>query len=149
DLFCPVKKMYSADGSLIPEELWKNIGNTPINEKNGIARIFELHNGKRKDVMIYPELLLDENGETEGMINCIIDVSAQVEAQKEFENVAKVIEQLYRNAPAFICTLRGTDHIYELVNPAYQNMLGKNGLSGKKFFDANPELRDQSIYKLL
>src|SRR5690606_2199171 len=72
-----------------------------------------------------------------------------VEAQKEFENVAKVIEQLYRNAPAFICTLRGTDHIYELVNPAYQNMLGKNGLSGKKFFDANPELRDQSIYKLL
>lgn len=149
DLWCPINNMYRTDGSLIPKEKWQNFDKDLVYENNGVRLIFELHDGTKKSVMMYPELILEENGEIEGIINCIVDVTEQENARKELENVAKVIESLYRDAPAFICTLRGPGHIYELVNPAFQNMLGNKYLSGKRFFEANPELEDQSIYKLL
>ena len=149
ELWCPIKNMYKTDGTLIPIEKWKMFSQSDVEDNRGISLIFELHDGNKKNVMIYPELILEENGEIEGVINTIIDISEQVNARKELENVAKVIENLYRDAPAFICTLRGNQFIYELVNPAYQNLLGKSDLSGKRFFEANPEFNDQKIFKLL
>jgi PAS domain S-box-containing protein len=53
------------------------------------------------------------------------------------------------NAPAFICTLNGPDHIYELVNPEYQKLYGKRGLIGKKVIEAMPELEGQGIIETL
>lgn len=149
DLWCPIKNMYQSDGTLIPTDRWKSFSQSDVENNYGIGLIFELYNGTKKNVMIYPELILEENGDIEGVINTIIDVTEQANARKELENVAKVIENLYRNAPAFICTLRGPGHLYELVNPAYQNMLGKNNLSGRKFFEVNPELKNQNIFRLL
>ena len=149
DLWCPIKNMYRIDGSLIPREIWQNFDKKQVYDNNGVRLIFELYDGTKKNIMMYPELILEENGEIEGIINCLIDVTEQENARKELENVAKVIENLYLDAPAFICTLRGPDHIYELVNPAYQDMLGDKNLSGKRFFVANPELKDQGIYKLM
>ena len=149
DLWCPVKNIYRADGSLIPTERWKKFIPSNIENNYGLSLIFEFYDGTKKNVMVYPELIMDENGEIEGMINTIIDVTEQADARKELENVAKVIQNLYRDAPAFICTLRGPGYIYELVNPSYQNMLGKSDLSGRKFFDVNPELKGQNIFRLL
>ena len=149
DVWCPVRNIYKPDGTLVPKSDW-NIFNKI---KDGSHEVFEYNlefkDGTRKNIMLYPELLLDENGEAEGVINTIVDVTEQVSARKELEVVAKVIENLYLNAPALICTLRGPEHLYELSNPAYQNLFGKKELSGKRFFDVSPELKDQSIYKLL
>ncbi len=147
DLWCPVKNIYKPDGTLIPKTDWDPC-KTPKHDEE-IELIFEFKNGIRKNVMFYPELIHDENGEIEGVINTIVDVTDQVNARKELEVVAKVIQNLYLNAPAFICSLRGPEHIYELVNPAYQNLFGNIELSGKRFFETSPELKGQSIYKLL
>ncbi len=149
DFWCPINNMYRRDGSLIPKERWQSFNKKQVYNNRGIELIFELYDGTRKNIMMYPELILDENGEIEGIINCIIDVTEQENARKEMEDVAKVVENLYRDAPAFICTLRGPDHVYELVNPAFQDMMGNKNLSGKRLFEAHPELKEQGIYKLI
>ena len=146
NIWCPARNVYTSDGTLIQKGAWNPCEN---NSSEEIELIFEFFDGTRKNVIFYPEIILDENGEIEGVINTIVDVTEQVNARKELEVVAKVIESLYLNAPAFICTLRGPEHIYELVNPAYQNLFGKKKLMGEKFFEVSPELRDQSIFKLL
>ncbi len=69
----------------------------------------------------------------------------QENARKILEQNAEMIQNLYMNAPAFICTFRGPTHIYDLVNPSYQMLFGKRKLVGKAILDALPELKGQGI----
>jgi PAS domain S-box-containing protein len=149
DIWSTIKNVYNSDETLIPDTNWKDLNKINGDKLEEIEYILEFKDGVKKNVIFYPELLLDEDGETEGTITTIVDVTEQVNARKELEVVAKVIQNLYIDAPAFICTLRGPEHIYELVNPAYQNLFGKKELRGKRFIDVSPELRDQGLYKLL
>jgi PAS domain S-box-containing protein len=63
----------------------------------------------------------------------------------ERERLAYVFQQ----APAFLAVLRGADHVFELVNDAYYQLVGRRALLGKPILDALPELRDQGFRELL
>ena len=52
-------------------------------------------------------------------------------------------------APGFVCTLKGPDHVYELVNPQYQSLFGKRQIQGLPIKEALPELEGQGFYELL
>jgi two-component system, chemotaxis family, CheB/CheR fusion protein len=69
--------------------------------------------------------------------------TAQIGAQK------KVLQNLFMQAPALICTLKGPSHIYELVNPSYQQLFSKRELLGKPVLEALPELKGQGIIEIL
>ena len=56
---------------------------------------------------------------------------------------------LFMEAPALICVLRGPDHVYDLVNPQYQQLFGDRQLVGKPIRDALPELKGQGFFELL
>ncbi|CAN5329292.1 hypothetical protein BH11MYX1_BH11MYX1_13610 [soil metagenome] len=61
-----------------------------------------------------------------------------------------VLRHLFDQAPGFTCFLRGSDHRFELVNPAYLSLIGKNiSIIGKSVYDAVPEVRDQGFIELL
>ncbi|MEO6681741.1 MAG: PAS domain S-box protein [Ginsengibacter sp.] len=149
DLWCPVKNIFLPDGTPLKIKNWKHFYENKSVNREGVELTVELFNGTQRAIMLYPESISEENEEPEGYINTMVDISGQVHARKELEAVTKVIESLYLDAPAFICTLRGPDHIYELVNPAYQSIFGRIHLNGQKFFEVSPELKDQSFFKLL
>ena len=52
-------------------------------------------------------------------------------------------------APAIICVLRGPDHVFELVNPAYQKLFEGRELLGKPIREALPEIAGQGFLELL
>lgn len=56
---------------------------------------------------------------------------------------------VFMQAPAIVCILKGPEHIYELVNPYYQRLFGNRELVGKPIREALPELAGQGIYELL
>ena len=56
---------------------------------------------------------------------------------------------LYRQAPGFICVLGGPDHVYELVNEAYYQLVGHRDIEGKPIRTALPELAGQGFFELL
>jgi PAS domain S-box-containing protein len=60
-----------------------------------------------------------------------------------------MIQNLYMNAPAFVCTFRGPKHIYDLVNPSYQKLFGSRKIQGKPIIEALPELEGQGFDKIL
>ncbi len=69
--------------------------------------------------------------------------------RKEAELAREHLHDLLMQAPALICVLRGPDHVYELVNPLYQQLFDNRSLLGKPIREALPELEGQGIYELL
>jgi signal transduction histidine kinase/CheY-like chemotaxis protein len=45
--------------------------------------------------------------------------------------------------------LRGTSHVFEMVNPAYMTLVGDRDIIGKPLLEALPELADQGFVELL
>jgi PAS domain S-box-containing protein len=91
----------------------------------------------------------NSKGDTERILVFAYDVTELVTTRKKLEANALMIRNVYMNAPAAICTFKGPDHIYELVNPAYERLFGKRDLVGKPFLEALPELKGQGVDKIL
>lgn len=75
--------------------------------------------------------------------------ATQIILQKKMEAQALLTENLLMNAPGFICTMTGPDHVYEMVNSRYQQLFGKRKLKGLPILIALPELEGQGIDNLL
>jgi hypothetical protein len=56
---------------------------------------------------------------------------------------------LFQQAPGHMAVLRGPDHVYALVNAAYQRLVGDRDLIGKPVREALPELAGQGFFELL
>jgi signal transduction histidine kinase len=84
------------------------------------------------------------------------DLIARVDAQLirarartlEDEHSRRLIG-LFLNAPVAIAILRGPDHVYELTNARYRELVGGRDVVGKAVRLALPELEGQGIYELL
>lgn len=59
------------------------------------------------------------------------------------------LRQLFEQAPGFVCVLRGPEHVFELTNAAYCQLVGRQDLLGKTVREALPDLNGQDIYELL
>ncbi|WP_309243057.1 response regulator [Hyalangium versicolor] len=56
---------------------------------------------------------------------------------------------LFQQAPSFMCTLSGPDHVFELVNDAYLQLVGHRDLIGLPVRKALPEIEGQGFFELL
>lgn len=112
-----------------------------------------LDHGKGKTEQVFLnfnyQAFKDEHGKTEGILVFAYDVTEQVMARKQLEQNAEMIHDMFMTAPAYVCTFRGPQHIYGLVNPAYQKLFGTREIFGKPLMEALPELKDQGLDKIL
>lgn len=56
---------------------------------------------------------------------------------------------LFQQAPSFMCILSGPDHVFELVNDAYLQLVGNRMLVGLTVRQALPEVEGQGFFELL
>ena len=70
-------------------------------------------------------------------------------AWAEAERQRRSLHDTFMQAPAMICIFAGPEHVFELVNPAYQALVGNRPLLGRPIAEAMPELADQPIFGLL
>ncbi len=70
---------------------------------------------------------------------------AEQTLRQDFKRLADLFEQ----APAFFTLLRGPQHIFEMINPPYQQLLGPRSVVGKTVREALPEVEDQGFISLL
>ncbi|HET8911235.1 MAG TPA: PAS domain S-box protein [Ktedonobacteraceae bacterium] len=76
-------------------------------------------------------------------------LAATTQAKMEAERARKRLYSLFQQAPALICLLRGPEHIFELANPIYLQVVGRDDILGKPIREALPELKDQGFFELL
>ncbi|AHL76869.1 histidine kinase [Stutzerimonas stutzeri] len=117
--------------------------------------------------------LLDEQGEVTAILQHTVDITElqslkaslrsselrgqplqQIEAAimsraRSMQDEGNQLRQLFAQAPGFVCFLRGPEHVFELVNEAYQQLTGHRELIGKRVLDALPELQGQAFIDLL
>ncbi|WP_188559372.1 PAS domain-containing sensor histidine kinase [Hymenobacter glacieicola] len=70
-------------------------------------------------------------------------------ARTEAETQRNRLHHLFMQAPAMITIFEGSEHVFRLVNPLYQALVGKRPLLGKPIREAMPELAGQPIFDLL
>jgi signal transduction histidine kinase len=74
-----------------------------------------------------------------------VDVSARRQLQREMQRLADLFEQ----APAFFAVLNGPEHVFEMFNGPYQQLIGDRSVLGKSVREAVPEAEGQGFLKLL
>ena len=55
---------------------------------------------------------------------------------------------MFNQAPSFIAVLTGPDHVFEMANEAYYQLVGRRELIGKPLLEALPELAAQGVRRV-
>jgi PAS domain S-box-containing protein len=72
-------------------------------------------------------------------------VLVKSQAQQELERLA----DLFRQAPAFFAVLHGPDHVFEMTNPLYEELIGRHDVVGKTVREVVPEAEEQGFLAML
>ena len=100
--------------------------------------------------------LRDEAGEILAFLNIVSETTARIQAEAEGTRLLRELEverarlgYVFRQAPTFLAVLRGRDHVIELANDAYIQLVGHRELIGLPAAEALPEVRDQGFFAIL
>ncbi|MGQ9425116.1 response regulator [Gilvimarinus sp. F26214L] len=102
----------------------------------------------------------DDGGRFIGVALIIRDVSERhrrLEAERaEQKRLTRIIDrerrhlrELFKQAPGFIAITAGPEHVFEVVNDAYLEVVGRHAILNKPAAQALPDLRDQEFLALL
>lgn len=59
------------------------------------------------------------------------------------------LRSLFQQAPGFVAILRGPDHVFEHVNEAYSELVGRRDIAGRRVAEALPEVVSQGFVAIL
>jgi PAS domain S-box-containing protein len=93
--------------------------------------------------------LRGDTGEGEGMFCVCTETTATVVAERQRVSEAERLRQLFDHAPGFMAVLRGPEHLFELANAAYLQLVGHRDFLGRAVREALPEVEGQGFFELL
>ena len=110
-------------------------------------------NGRREEVYwTYSYGPIDDDAAPGGVGGVLVVCTETTEQVLSAQQAAQDVErlgQLFQQAPGFMALLRGPDHVFELVNPAYTKLVGRGDLIGQSVRAAFPDLEGQGFFELL
>ncbi|MDB4946967.1 MAG: Blue-light-activated protein [Labilithrix sp.] len=116
----------------------------------------ERFDGTRAHVLNSTAPILGEDGGVIGGVVVLLDVTEANQAARERERLVSSLEfertrlgRLVQQSPAFIAVVRGEDHVFEVSNDAYQELVGGRDLIGKSVAEGLPEVASQGFIELL
>jgi signal transduction histidine kinase len=100
-----------------------------------------------------------ESGEVGGVLINAFETSQEVRSRAVQAHRDRLLDELeiersrlsyvFQQAPSFLAVMRGPGHVFELVNPAYYQIVGDRDIIGKPVREALPEIVDQGFVDLL
>jgi len=91
----------------------------------------------------------DESGRIAGMYCACVEVTEQVLAEKYRNEENERFRALFEQAPGIMAVLRGPEHVFELTNQSYLQLVGHRHIVGKSAREALPEVAGQGFFELL
>ncbi|WP_029037879.1 PAS domain-containing sensor histidine kinase [Salinimicrobium xinjiangense] len=73
----------------------------------------------------------------------------KTKAANEVINYRKLLNEVLSEAPAMICTIKGPEHVFELANEKYLQLVGNRDIIGKSVKEALPEVENQGFIEKL
>ena len=93
--------------------------------------------------------ILDESGEPAGVMAIVVETTAKVAAETWQAGERERQRQMFEQAPGFIAIMTGPDHVFELTNAAYRQLVGHRDVLGLPVRQALPEVEGQGFFELL
>ena len=110
-------------------------------------------NGRLEDVYwTYSYGPIDDEDAPNGIGGVLVvcaETTEQVLLRRRATEDIEHMAQLFQQAPGFVAVLRGADHVFELANPAYLNLVGRSDLIGCPVRAVFPDLEGQGFFELL
>ncbi|MBJ6125118.1 PAS domain S-box protein [Microvirga splendida] len=92
----------------------------------------------------------DETGEIAGMFCACTETTQEVKSRATLKAEQDRLRELFQQAPGFMAMLRGREHVFELANDAYLQLVGhRRDIVGKPAREALPEVQGQGFFELL
>jgi PAS domain S-box-containing protein len=99
---------------------------------------------------------VEVDGEIIAIYGMYVDISERKKLEDqildllETEKKARLhMQDMFEEAPTAIAVLEGEDHKFTFVNDKYQELIGKENVTGKTMDEVSPELSDQGLTKML
>jgi PAS domain S-box-containing protein len=134
--------------------LWQNSVRT--GEPYSIEYRFRRHDGEYRWFLGQALPLRDEQGSIVRWFGTLTDIQDHKEAEAERERLIAEIDlerhrlhKIFEEAPAFIATLDGPNHLFGSANPHYLKLVGHREVVGKTVAEALPEVVEQGFIDLL
>lgn len=105
-----------------PEQVWMNLDYSPV---------------------------LGEDGRPAGVIAIVVETTAKVKAEERLKTERERLRLMFEQAPGFVATLSGPDHVFEIANNAYLQLVDRRDILGKPIREALPEVVEQGFVDLL
>jgi len=130
-----------------------DIENTIIadaNVKSGVPETMFENRYIHKDGSIVPLLWSAKWDDKDKLMYCIAKNPTKViKLQKAFEIERQRFHDLYLQAPSCMGILKGPNHVYELANELYLQLIDRTDIIGKTVKEVLPELEAQGIFVFL
>ncbi|HET8729082.1 MAG TPA: PAS domain-containing protein [Alphaproteobacteria bacterium] len=143
------------EGVVFEERFW-SATHTPMLDARGEVKFILQHTvdvtefQRLKQVAKSAERALEQHDPTE-LVEAGIFRRAQAVQEKNWllDTERRHLRRLFEQAPGFVAFLRGPQHVFELANDAYYQVVGHRDLTGKSVRAALPEVREQGFIDLL
>lgn len=89
------------------------------------------------------------NGEFQGYIGSIIDITEIKEAERKVKQNAELLQKLFLEVPAVVGLVRAQDYQYVLANPGYRKLYGNRPLVGRTVFEVHSEEEGRGLINRL
>ncbi|TCN53104.1 PAS domain S-box protein [Flavobacterium circumlabens] len=77
------------------------------------------------------------------------DITAKKNVEKAFEIERRRFSNLFSHAPSSMAILKGPNHVFELANELYLQLIDTKDIIGKPVKEVLPELETQGIFEIL
>ena len=109
------------------------------------------HDGKPDQVWLNLDYspILDETGRPVAIIAIVVETTAKVKAEQRLRSEGDRLRQMFEQAPGFVAIMGGPDHVFEMANNAYLQLVDNRNVIGAPIAKALPEVVDQGFVDLL
>ena len=143
-LYFPTRR-HTPEGEHWEDRFW-NVTNTPIPGPDGeVAYILN----SVADVTAMIDVGSRAPADTSVTVEDLRQATLARQINRALVSERSRLRHLVQQAPGFVAVGRGPEHIFELANTAYYNLVGHRDILGKPVRQALPELEGQGFFELL
>jgi PAS domain-containing protein len=90
-----------------------------------------------------------DDGSVAGLFGVCIEITDQVVANRILASERRRLALLFERSPTFMAVLRGPEHVIELANPRYMELVGHRSVLARTVAEALPDAAAQGYVPLL
>ena len=143
--------------SLFPPESRDAVGAALAQAQRGGAGQASAFCPTRRGTPKWWQIVVSPLGSADGRLVAVSrDVTAQRRLEEDRARLLREVQaanermnDVFKHAPAFMCILRGPDHVYEMANDRYYQLIGQRDIVGLPMREALQEVVDQGVIERL